>query len=478
MDDQNVKIEKNERQAQSPRPATWLGFDANDVENVTLVKKGRLWGTLRRGDRSVDTEDPKGGYIPGRFVKIKFQREDSSFDDSLERIVVITGSITKKFSEFSREELRSLLMECESGEECFDYIRSKYSDFKADEIVTAVKFEYIEDLKNAEDLLRTGIFNIAKSPMENPQDINADKYTLPLLAKDYPARTARLWNSAYKHFGIDTKNVMMIANPDDVEYILKVLKIDDKYQGGGCGVGFKEKAFRFVDELDNKVAAIKSLNYVKKNAEGKLIGYNTDGEGYVKGLEKLLEKNGDVIRGKRVLMIGAGGTANAIAFALIDKGANIFIANRTIANAEELVKDINSFYSLQESERVAFGGEDTIAFKAARADIIVNVSRKGEIGEMQNYCALAKAEGDITKNISESEKVFNALSRDCIITDVILRKEGEDTPLIHMAKERGLKTQNGLPMVVYQAAIIFSKIYSLPLDEVTKVMEEVENLDF
>jgi shikimate dehydrogenase len=263
---------------------------------------------------------------------------------------------------------------------------------------------------------------------------------------------------------------MVVANPEDVEYILKVLKNDSKYQGGGCGVGFKEKAFDFVDEKDKLVESIGSINCIEKTDQGKLRGYNTDGEGYAKGLEKLLEKHGEKIKGKKILMLGAGGTANAVAFALANRGAKIIISNRTIAYAQELADSVNNYFSFKGENAIIAVGEDSIPNEVSDTDIIVNVSSKGEAGKLEKYSALAKADGDAEKNLIEAEEVLEKIPKHCIITDVLLA--ANDTPMIASAKAKGFETQNGLPMVIYQAAKVFSIIYDLSLEEVEKVMED------
>ena len=169
-------------------------------------------------------------------------------------------------------------------------------------------------------------------------------------------------------------------------------------------------------------------------------------------------------------MLGAGGTANAVAFALAEKGARIVIANRTAAYAQELADSLNNFFNLQAEDMVRAVGENLIPQEVTNADVIVNVSSKGEAGKLEKYSALAKADGDVEINLTESNKTLDTIPKNCIITDVLLATN--DTPLIAAAKEKGFETQNGLPMVIYQAAKVFSLVYGLSLDEVEKVMED------
>lgn len=111
----------------------------------------------------------------------------------------------------------------------------------------------------------------------------------------------------------------------------------ERINGFNVTVPYKEKIIAYLDELDEQASHIGAVNTVLYQ-DGKWVGYNTDGIGYVRSLEKKypsLLTNKD----KRILLLGAGGAARGIYFALVSQGFNtIDIANRTVEKAQKIAK--------------------------------------------------------------------------------------------------------------------------------------------
>ncbi|HAM81311.1 shikimate dehydrogenase [Ornithinibacillus bavariensis] len=123
--------------------------------------------------------------------------------------------------------------------------------------------------------------------------------------------------------------------PDEFEQ--QITRIIHSYDGFNVTVPYKQKIISYLDELDENAAKIGSVNTVI-NVEGRLIGYNTDGIGYVRSLEssfpEIMEK-----KKSKILIIGAGGAARGIYVALNQCGFQfIDIANRTKEKAEAIAK--------------------------------------------------------------------------------------------------------------------------------------------
>ena len=92
--------------------------------------------------------------------------------------------------------------------------------------------------------------------------------------------------------------------------------------------------FRYLDELDPSAKQMNAVNTVEVLPDGSLRGSNTDGEGFVRSLEEAFEKQ---CKGKQVLIIGAGGAARGISYALHKAGYGpIVFTNRTMEKAEQL----------------------------------------------------------------------------------------------------------------------------------------------
>lgn len=308
---------------------------------------------------------------------------------------------------------------------------------------------------------------IAKIPANNPTSVDelmeADRYTITPIEEEYEGKTATIWNAVYKHFNMKRQMAMMVGNPKEASQILENFRMDQKYIGGGSGVGFKEVNVHHVDELDPLAKAIGAINLIQKLPSGKLKGWNTDGIGFLQGLEKVLEERGVRLAGLKVVILGAGGTGNAIGLTLAEKGAQIVVLNRTIDRAEELAQRINHYVGKMMARA---GGEEDIAKEVRNASLIINTSKKGGKGEFENYSSLAKAvlpatPEAIADNMDAAEKIFDVIPRDAILCDVVLRTT--PSPFLRRAAERGFITMNGVPMVVNQGVEAFLIIHEKEL---------------
>jgi shikimate dehydrogenase len=110
-------------------------------------------------------------------------------------------------------------------------------------------------------------------------------------------------------------------------------------KGLNITVPFKVDAFNLVDELTPRAKIASAINFIAKQANGKLLGDNTDGIGMVRDMLNL----GWIIKDKRVLVLGAGGAVRGVLQPLLDQDPkSITIANRTVSKAEELVQHFQS----------------------------------------------------------------------------------------------------------------------------------------
>lgn len=318
-------------------------------------------------------------------------------------------------------------------------------------------------MNSLEDLIKAGILTFAELPQDNPTTLDQDLpwYTVPLIAEDYPAKTPAMWNAVYRELGMPDRNIMMVGKVEDAQDILTALKRDPRYVGGGAGVGFKDASVPFMNDLHSSASEVGAVNFISATPKGRLVGYNTDGVGYAESLVDVLAERAESLAGKNVLILGAGGTSNAVSFALARKGAVLTILNRTVGKAENLAGQINETLNLFGDTEVQFGGEDQIADRARTADVIVNVSTKGAVGPLQAYSALAPAEGDVAANLAAANAILKTLKPGCVISDIVLAKE--PTPMMRAAKEAGFTTLDGLPMVINQGVEAFCILYHILL---------------
>jgi len=198
-------------------------------------------------------------------------------------------------------------------------------------------------------------------------------------------------------------------------------------------VPFKENAYEASDELDEYAKKIGAVNtIITKN--GKLYGFNTDSPGFIASLDGFLPK--------KALILGAGGTARAIAFALKANGVSVSVANRSTGRLEFFAKngfETAVFDLLDDSEE--FG-------------LIINTTSAGLISD-ELPCP--------------RDKLSALLARADLAYDCIYK----ETPFLLLAKELGKKNKNGLDMLIWQAFFAFELFVDKKLDK--KLVEVMKN---
>lgn len=190
-----------------------------------------------------------------------------------------------------------------------------------------------------------------------------------------------------------------------------------RFSGLNLTIPLKEKALELdFLKLDPLARAIGAVNTVAFGPQG-ATGYNTDGWGALLALQDA----GVVVRGRNVLIIGAGGAARAIAYTLKQEGAEISIANRNEKRAEELAACVGTRgYSLMELERLV-----------PQADIIINCT---SVGMRAGDPRLLE-----TRLLQSRQAVF----------DIVYNRE---TQLLKDARAAGAVAVDGVMMLVYQGA--------------------------
>jgi shikimate dehydrogenase len=202
-----------------------------------------------------------------------------------------------------------------------------------------------------------------------------------------------------------------------------------KVSGFNVTVPHKIAVMKLLDRLDESAAAVQAVNTVA-NRGGKLIGYNTDGEGALQALQSKIKS----VRGKKVVILGAGGAARAIAFTLTKAGADVTIANRTPSKA----KAISSIIQKKLGKKISvIPLKKTVLKKAIEgADVLVNATSIG-----------------MTPKANETLVTSDMLHRGLVVNDIVYKPIR--TKLLKEAEKVGAKTIDGLGMLVNQAAISF-----------------------
>ena len=183
-----------------------------------------------------------------------------------------------------------------------------------------------------------------------------------------------------------------------------------------------------------------ACNTLRTGADGKLYGFNTDVDGVIRPLERRLK-----LKGARIAVLGAGGAARAAVFGLVDQGAEVFIVNRTHENAVALAK---------ESKAKALKREH---FADSHFDVLIN----------STPCGMAGSKSALPPPFDNGEKELNA----SLVFDMVYNPM--ETPLLKLAKERGIPVVTGLEMFVQQGARQFEIWTGKPAPE-AEMMRVVE----
>lgn len=234
-------------------------------------------------------------------------------------------------------------------------------------------------------------------------------------------------NDLFTLYNLDAHYHPLLVRSDDLGAAVNGLRAIGAV-GFNVTVPHKSAIIPFLDRVDQLALKIGAVNTVV-NDNGKLVGYNTDGIGFVKGLEQELTS----IKDRSVLIIGAGGAARAIYFTLAHIGImKIDICNRTLKRAEDLIKDCP--FSVNSKP---FTLEET-ADRLSDYDLIINTTLIGMFPQTNEQPISLL---DVNKRAFVCDIIYNPL----------------ETKFLLEAKRQGLMTQNGMDMFVFQGALAFEK---------------------
>lgn len=261
------------------------------------------------------------------------------------------------------------------------------------------------------------------------------------------SRSPLMLNRAFQAAGINAVYTAFHVTPD---------KLKDAIDGvralgmGGINVTIphKENVMKLVDELDAGAKEIGAVNTIV-NRDGRLIGYNTDGIGYVRSLK---EETNVKLEKSRILVLGAGGAARGVVYALtLEKPDRIYIFNRTSERAERLAKDMSRFGD------VSGMGNERMGDIMKEADIVINTT---SVGMSPHTEQMPLDPDDLREGQLVSDLIYNPLT----------------TRLLQEAEKRGCRIHGGLGMFVYQGAYAFE--YWTGKEAPVQIMREVVEASF
>ena len=264
-----------------------------------------------------------------------------------------------------------------------------------------------------------------------------------------------MYNFSFQYHNLDYAYMAFDIKEDEVPAALDAMRL---FKMRGCNVTMpcKNKAAQCVDELSPAARIVGAVNTIV-NENGKLVGHITDGIGFVRNLKE----HGIDVKGKKIVVLGAGGAATALQVqCALDGAARISIFNpndvfldRAKSTAEKLKKEVPeckvNVYSIED--------QDKLREEIANTDILVN----GTLAGMKPH-----------DDISLVDK--SMFHKNLVVADVVYNPE--ETRMLREAKEAGCKTVGGKGMLLWQGAAAY-KLYTgleMPTEEYQKFQTEQE----
>lgn len=225
---------------------------------------------------------------------------------------------------------------------------------------------------------------------------------------------------SFAALGIDWTYDAVECRAEDVGRFL-ASAADEGYGGLSVTMPLKEAVIGHLHEIDDDAALLRAVNCITVLPDGRLRGSNTDGRGC---RDALASVGGVDVPSSRAVILGAGGTARAVALALVAAGADVTVSNRSAANAGALVAAVSGHPGLRGSIRV--GSPQDLA----GADVLVNATSVG-----MNTEELPLDPGLLHAGLTVLDAVYSPLR----------------TALLEEASARGAATVDGLWMLIHQA---------------------------
>jgi shikimate dehydrogenase len=203
------------------------------------------------------------------------------------------------------------------------------------------------------------------------------------------------------------------------------------FKGFNITIPFKEKALKICDKLSNSAQEIGAVNTILILEDGKIFGHNSDGIGFIKNIQNSCPYFN--FKEKEIILIGAGGSAKAISYALMNKiVAKITIFNRNLEKAENLIQNLKNINPKINLEAKAL---NQINDNMQNCDLLINSTSLGMSGNPALDINL--------KNLSK-----NAIVSDIVYKPLI-------TPFLQQAKNLDLRIVTGIGMLIFQGLVGF-----------------------
>jgi shikimate dehydrogenase len=230
--------------------------------------------------------------------------------------------------------------------------------------------------------------------------------------------------AAFRDLGLDWRYLTIEVAPADLPDAVRGLRAMG-FRGGNCTLPHKVAVIPLLDELTPTARAIGAVNCIVRR-DGKLLGENTDGKGFLQSVQEL-----SPVKGKRAVLLGGGGAARAIGVELLNAGAaHVTVVNRGRERGQELVEVLNRVVP-GKANLVPWQGDHAVP---ADTDLLINATSIG-----------------LYPDRSRVPVKRDSLRPELVVCDVI--PNPPRTRLLSEAEAAGCRTLDGLGMLVNQGVI-------------------------
>jgi len=235
-------------------------------------------------------------------------------------------------------------------------------------------------------------------------------------------------NAAFQAVGLDFAFLAFRVKPAEVESAVNGVRALN-IRGLNVTMPHKTAIINHLDRVDLSAQIVNSVNTVL-NKENLLFGFNTDGVGAVRALKE----NGVELKGRKVLLLGSGGAARAIAYALAKEADELAVLNRTVKQAQALARLLEKSFN----KKIASGSlsPSDIETNIRDSDILINATSVGMKPKPDESPVASKM---LRRNMAVMDIVYNPL----------------ETRLSKDAKAVGAEVVSGVEMLIYQGAASF-----------------------
>lgn len=273
------------------------------------------------------------------------------------------------------------------------------------------------------------------------------------------SKSPMLHNYWVKQYDLKAHYAAESVSPDELNTFLEGVRTGSAtYIGGNATIPHKEALLAQADKADETATILGAANTYWVH-EGALHVTNTDVYGFLANLDEGAE-NWDTLRvgsAKKAIVLGAGGAARAVVFGLMQRGfKTIILVNRTIERAGALAEHFSKVAAKHGCRITPTTFSDADAL-SSDADLLVNTTSLGMVGQ------------------PELNFPIENLPQDCVVTDIVYTPL--ETNLLSAAKLRGLKTVDGLGMLLHQAVPGFEKWFGVRPEVTDKLRNYILGTD-